>query len=78
MQLHYKGFKIKTGFSAKAGAFYGEVLNSDALLSWQAADLLSLEMAMHDAIDRYLDWRALEPSLHPVDVLSAAEITTTL
>jgi len=59
--LQYKGFHIKVIYSSKAGVFIGEVVNIADIIAFQAADLPSLEAAMQDTIDRYLEfWKTAE------------------
>lgn len=54
MEANYKGFVSKIFFSSEASGFYGEVLNVDDHIAFQAETTNSIITAMQDAIDRYL------------------------
>ncbi len=54
MEIYYRHFTAKVYFSAETDLFFGEVLNSPVLISFQATHMADVEPAMQDAVDRYL------------------------
>ena len=54
MEIHYKGYCAKTLFTAEADIFYGEVINCEDLIVFQAKTLQTLEKAMQEAVNQYL------------------------
>lgn len=58
MEINYKGYIGKVFFSPDAGAFYGEVLNSEDLIVFQAANPQTIVEAMQMAVDQYLAYLA--------------------
>ena len=61
MEKHYKGFSSKILFSSEANAFYGEVINTDTHIAFQAETIENIILAMQSAIDRYLQlhWKVI-------------------
>jgi predicted HicB family RNase H-like nuclease len=55
MEIKYKGFIAEFFFFAEAGAFCGEVLNVNDLISFQAANPQEAIELMQASVDRYLD-----------------------
>jgi predicted HicB family RNase H-like nuclease len=60
MEANYKGFVSKIFFSSEASGFYGEVMNIDDHIAFQAETTTSIITAMQDAIDRYLNHTQLK------------------
>lgn len=59
MELKYKGFIAKICFSPEVGSFYGEILNSDDLITFQAASLDEAKAMVGESIEHYLAYMAL-------------------
>lgn len=55
MELHYKGFHAKIMFSSDSDFFHGEVLNCSDLIVFQAKTPAEAELALFDAVDRYIN-----------------------
>lgn len=60
MEAQYKGFVSKIFFSSEASGFYGEVMNVEDHIAFQAETTNSIMLAMQDAIDRYLHQNNME------------------
>jgi len=54
LEIRYKGFIAKIFFSADVGMFYGEVLNADHLITFQALNLDEAKQILYEVIDHYL------------------------
>jgi len=54
MEISYKGFVARILYSADIGTFYGEILNAELLMVFQASTLQGCREAMHFTVDEYL------------------------
>ena len=53
--LKYKDFIAKINYIARSGCFYGEVINKDYLIVFQAENKQHLIEAFKIAVDQYLE-----------------------
>jgi predicted HicB family RNase H-like nuclease len=56
VEIQYKGYIGKILFSADTTSFYGEVINSENLIAFQAPNPQSAIQAMQEAVDHYLTY----------------------
>lgn len=54
MEIEYKKFVARIWYSADVGGFYGEVINSEIFIAFQANTLQTCREAMQEAVDDYL------------------------
>lgn len=54
MEIEYKGFVAKIFFSPEVGAFCGEILNLEDVITFQVAFLEDAMQIMQEAIEHYL------------------------
>jgi len=52
--MEHKGYVGKVEFDDEAGVFYGEVVNTRDVITFQGASVLELKKAFHDSIEDYL------------------------
>jgi predicted HicB family RNase H-like nuclease len=53
--LKYKDFIAKITYIGRSGCFYGEVINKDCLIVFQAEQTQHLMEAFKTAVDQYLE-----------------------
>ncbi len=56
--LKYKDFIAKINFISRSSCFYGEVINKDCLIVFQAEQKKDLTEAFKIAVDQYLETEA--------------------
>ena len=52
--MTYKGYQAKVGLDEQAGVFYGEVINTRDVITFQGSSVKELEQAFADSVDDYL------------------------
>lgn len=52
--MKYKGYEAAVSFDEEAGVFYGEVLNTRDVITFQATSVRELKKAFRESIDDYL------------------------
>jgi predicted HicB family RNase H-like nuclease len=60
MEIHYREFVAQVYFSAETDLFFGEVQNSPTLISFQATHLADVNLALQDAVERYLEYLGVD------------------
>ena len=60
MNITYKGFKGTFAFCGVTGCYYGEVIDREVLISFQASYPNAAIQAMHQAVDQYLEWALMD------------------
>ena len=53
--LKYRGYMAKLDFDEQADVFYGVVINSRALLSFEGTNGDEIKQSFHDVVDSYLE-----------------------
>jgi predicted HicB family RNase H-like nuclease len=53
--LRYRGYLAKVDFDEQADVFYGVVINSRALLSFEGTNSDEVKQSFHDVVDSYLE-----------------------
>ena len=52
--MEYRGYIAEAKFDEDAHAFYGEILNSHALIHFPGQSVQELEASFHEGVDEYL------------------------
>ena len=55
-KLEYRGFTGSIEYSEEDGLFYGQVQNTDDLISYHGEDIIALEQSFKDTVDDYLEF----------------------
>ncbi len=56
--MRYKGYVATFEHDDEAGAFHGEVINTRAVITFQATTVEQLQREMEASVDDYLEWCA--------------------
>ena len=70
--MEYKGYLASVEFDDEAEIFHGEVVNTPAVITFQAASANRLQREMEESIEDYLEWcteRGKEPETPSPDHL---------
>jgi predicted HicB family RNase H-like nuclease len=54
--MEYKGYIGEVGFDSDAHIFYGEVINTRDVITFQGKSVEDLEKAFQESIDDYITW----------------------
>jgi predicted HicB family RNase H-like nuclease len=54
--MKYKGYYGIVQYDDEAKIFYGEVINTRSVITFQGTTVNEIEIAFRDSIDDYLDW----------------------
>jgi predicted HicB family RNase H-like nuclease len=54
--MTYHGYEAVVGFDDDAKVFYGEVINTRDVITFQGTSVEELETAFHDSVDDYLEF----------------------
>lgn len=75
MEIQYKGFTARICYSGYVGLFYGEILNMQHLIHFQASTVKKAEENMRAIIDIWLDEQEYNPSclVHELTALDKSE-----
>lgn len=58
--MQHKGLVAKTFYASEAGVFVGEIINTPDVIAFSAATLGSLQEAMIEAVESYLNGRNVQ------------------
>ena len=61
--IEYKGYHGEASFDDEAGIFYGEVIGTHDVITFQGKSAVEAESAFRDSIDEYLNFCAERGSL---------------
>ncbi len=56
--MEYKGYEAKAEFDDEAGILHGEIINTRAVITFQATSTDQLRREMEASVDDYLEWCA--------------------
>ena len=54
--MEYKGYIGEAKYDNEAKIFYGEVINTRDVITFEGESVEAVEQAFHDSVDDYLDW----------------------
>ncbi len=54
--IKYKGYSGKIDYDNKAKIFFGEVINTKDVITFQGKSVSEIEKAFKDSINDYIDW----------------------
>lgn len=54
--MMYKGYIGKVNFDDETHHFFGEVINTRSVITFQGESLIEIEAAFRSSVDDYLEW----------------------